>query len=524
MKIAVVADGDHVAQWQRDAITQMGGTESIVFLIRQWDRTWRWQANQLLFRLLTGVTRGSGLTKMVPITAPEQNMVRLRMENTERADQGGLDPGTTLALKEIAPDVAVWFASDGPPTGAQVIAPCPILTFRFGDPFPVSTDVVGFYEMLRSSPVVVLRIERISNGQVEVVADAETKVHPHSYCETRNEAFKHAGMLLRQALGALHSEPKRVALAREEVQPRPSNPTVVRFLVRMARAAFARLRYGAFVQKEWKVSRTDSKTVVGPVDSNALRRLEREQWETVDISPPYVFLADPFFRSDGQTLLVEALNGSTGKGEVVEIGATGTHTVSDRGNHFSYPAVVEQDGIEYIVPETAQWSEPTIYRLVDGRLDPVGPLKMPTPTRVVDGTFHWHDGRLYLFGCDGIVGGSALYLWHSDSLFGEFEPHPANPIRVSPRGSRMAGGLQAVDGRLLRFGQDGSGAYGNGVCLFNVNEISPSAYREEMTGSFRFDHRKGPHTLNFGQDRVVFDWYRERFSLLAGVRRFKGRA
>jgi len=35
----------------------------------------------------------------------------------------------------------------------------------------------------------------------------------------------------------------------------------------------------------------------------------------------------------------------------------------------------------------------------------------------------------------------------------------------------------------------------------------------------RFDGLKGPHTLNFRGGLAVFDWYRERFSAFAGVRR-----
>ena len=88
----------------------------------------------------------------------------------------------------------------------------------------------------------------------------------------------------------------------------------------------------------------------------------------------------------------------------------------------------------------------------------------------------------------------------------------------------MAGGIGRFGETLVRFGQDGSGAYGNGVYAFKIAQLSSESYLEEELGSFRFRQRKGPHTVNFSPDKAVVDWYRERFSLLAGIRRFKGRA
>ena len=101
---------------------------------------------------------------------------------------------------------------------------------------------------------------------------------------------------------------------------------------------------------------------------------------------------------------------------------------------------------------------------------------------MVDPTLLEHDGRLYLFGNRAATGPNALFLWSADTLSESFRLHPLSPIRISPQGSRMAGGLARFDGRLIRLGQDGAGGYGHGIFAFEVEELSREAFRERMIG------------------------------------------
>jgi hypothetical protein len=87
----------------------------------------------------------------------------------------------------------------------------------------------------------------------------------------------------------------------------------------------------------------------------------------------------------------------------------------------------------------------------------------------------------------------------------------------------MAGEFLRSGDRLVRLGQDDSGGYGDGLMAFVVEEIGPLRYRETLARTIRFDEVHGPHTLNFRGGTALFDWYRDRFSLLAGVRRLRGR-
>ena len=85
----------------------------------------------------------------------------------------------------------------------------------------------------------------------------------------------------------------------------------------------------------------------------------------------------------------------------------------------------------------------------------------------------------------------------------------------------MAGRILRAGGRLYRPGQDLRGAYGDGLLLFPIEEISPIAYRESEGTPLRFTGHRGPHTLNIRENTALFDYYDDRFSLLAGLRRLR---
>ena len=142
---------------------------------------------------------------------------------------------------------------------------------------------------------------------------------------------------------------------------------------------------------------------------------------------------------------------------------------------------------------------------------------------MLDPTLFAQSGKVFLFANVAAEGGSVLRLWVSDALAAPFAEHPASPIRLSPAGARMAGAILSAGGTLLRFGQDGRRGYGDGIVLFRIDRLSALDYRETRLGELRFDEVHGPHTLNFRDGSLVFDWYRNRFSLLAGFRRLQSR-
>lgn len=279
-----------------------------------------------------------------------------------------------------------------------------------------------------------------------------------------------------------------------------------------------KLLYGAFVEKIWRVAM--AKTHLSP--AQLLQSFPaRETWTVLPCPSRYRFLADPFPHPTGG-ILAEALRRSDEQGEIVHIAGDRTLVLCAAKGHLSYPGTVTDGSNAFLVPESASWSPPRLYRFDGERVEYVGDLPMECPAPLLDPTLHTgEDGTLYLFANRAEDGPDVVRLWTSRSLDDVFAEHPCSPIRSSALGSRMAGALVSRDGRLFRLGQDSSRRYGDGLALFEVTRLTPSAYSEQEVGLLRFSGVRGPHTLNFTSEGILFDFYEERVSLLAGVRRVR---
>ena len=84
----------------------------------------------------------------------------------------------------------------------------------------------------------------------------------------------------------------------------------------------------------------------------------------------------------------------------------------------------------------------------------------------------------------------------------------------------MGGRIFYFDKKWYRFGQDCSSDYGNGLILYKIKKISINNYIEEEIDYFKYDMPlKGPHNIDIYKNIIVWDYYEERFNLLAGFKR-----
>jgi hypothetical protein len=83
----------------------------------------------------------------------------------------------------------------------------------------------------------------------------------------------------------------------------------------------------------------------------------------------------------------------------------------------------------------------------------------------------------------------------------------------------MAGRILVRDDKIIRFGQNNSYNYGDGVTICNIVKLSPSEYVEKVIDKIAFNNASGPHTVDFFEQSMIFDYYVVRFSLLSWYRR-----
>jgi hypothetical protein len=520
MRIAVLTDG-HISRWQREALLRACRDDEIV-LLRSSGWTRPRPLKHALYYALNLFTVRNRLTRPVPFPADKLNVIEtIDFEPLFDGAWASVPEPLLGRLQQLKLDAVVKFGLGlmRVPPPEQLAAP--ILSFHHGDPRKYRGRPAGFYELVNGEPFVGQVVQAIGDkvDAGRVYAFAESRAIAHSYRKTLLEAYSVSPHLLRPALLNLQGQPLDIAPTGRNYRL-PSNTTVIRFVAGRLAAAFRRVIYGAFAEKRWRVALASAPHTPDPC--RAIAEAERTDWRTFPVAPPYRFYADPFFGEEEHEIFVEALNSRSGKGELVRIRGEQQQRIGGFAGHVSYPGSVVSEGRRLLVPETVEWAAPAAYSIDASTAERELTLDIDA-SQLLDPTLFEHDGRLYLFGNDAADGPSVLHLWHAASLGSRFERHPASPIRVSARGSRMAGEIAAWDGQLYRLGQDFREAYGDGILAFRIIRLDPEHYAEEPAGEARFDRVRGPHTLNRRGDQLLFDYYTNGFTPLAGVRRLLSR-
>lgn len=517
MRIAVLCDGRSLARWQREALARIAPDHELFLLVARDSRRPRRRLRHAAYYALNLAAIRNAQTRRLPFPEDWPWPIADRFEFSPGYDGNWatLSDDAVAWLADSRIDAVVKFALDLLRIPPPERLPVPILSYHHGDPSRYRGRPAGFHEMREGAGVIgqVVQVlgNRLDAGEVLVFADS--RVIAHDYRATLVEAYRLSPFLLPEALEALAAGRRIDRPPSGRAYRLPSNMDVIRFVLRLAGKAARRLGYGLFVEKRWRVATAEAAPGLQLTEAVRQADVARAGWKVARLGPRHRFHADPFFLPDG-SILVEAMNRRSGKGEILRIDGDRQTRLTDGRKHFSYPC--HADG--RVVPETAQWGPPAAYRIGDDALTDRLELDIDAP-RLLDPTVFLHDGHCFLFGNEPADGAGVLHLWVAPALSGRFRRHPASPVRIAASGSRMAGSILRTPDGLFRFGQDWRRGYGDGLVVFRIVELGAEAYSEIELGPAAFASVRGPHTLNWQGGRLLFDFYEERVSPLAGVRR-----
>jgi hypothetical protein len=246
----------------------------------------------------------------------------------------------------------------------------------------------------------------------------------------------------------------------------------------------------------------------------------------VHLVPPVDrFWADPFLARDGDLLWVffEELVYAAPKGTIrcLSIDRSGRigepMDVLEEACHLSYPNVFQSDGHWYMLPESSQRGDLTLYRArrFPCEWEPVKQLL--TNVRIADATLHRQGSTWWMMaGSADSPGGTlddTLHLYSAQSLLGPWAPASPYATRSDPTSSRPAGPLFEWNGRWVRPVQDCRGRYGRALHLMEMDHIDTNGPQEHLLATLSGDTRAGitcAHTYcRVGSDLAV-DWLRWR--------------
>ena len=398
----------------------------------------------------------------------------------------------------------------------------PVLSFHHGDPSKYRGRPAGFYEILNNEKSIGIIVQRLTNklDAGKILAFAESKIVNFSYKKTAINFYTNSKFLLSKAIDN-HLKKGGINIKKNgKLYKLPNNLTVLRFIFLMIMKLIQKVFYGLFFEKKWSIGVFNNKLLL-----NKNEKISYNNIKQIPIDKKYNFYADPFFSIDNKSIRLEALNKFSGLGEILEIPIKDfkKHKLLLFNKHNSYPSSFVYKKKEYLLPEVASHSAQYILS-INKKSQKKKFIKGLENEQIIDATIFKHDKYWYLFFGKQESASSVLNLWISNSPFSKFKPHPKTPIVVSPKKARMAGNILKLKGGIFRFGQNNEGEYGESISILKIDKLTPKDYSENYIGHIKINKFKGPHTINFNRktNLVTLDYYTNKFSFFAGIRRIIG--
>jgi hypothetical protein len=234
-------------------------------------------------------------------------------------------------------------------------------------------------------------------------------------------------------------------------------------------------------------------------------------------SPVDHYYADPFlFERDGSAwLFVEDFDYSLAKGSI----AVARLGDSDAGvsfgpcvvmpYHLSFPLVFEEGGSIFMIPESAEAHQVTLFRS----------RRFPTEWKAervllkgdyVD-TVVWHEAhKWWLLAAQRRPPQAATdaVLLCADSLNGDWRVHPASPLFRDAGRARNAGAIIHRGDKRYRVSQDCSAEYGRSFGVNEITQLTDTIYNERSVVTITSDYfpgTVGTHTYNRAGDWEAID-------------------
>jgi hypothetical protein len=303
----------------------------------------------------------------------------------------------------------------------------------------------------------------------------------------------------------------------------PSNATMLRFLWRTFRLVLSRRLAQWLGERQWFLAYRR----IGPEPD-----ADGDSAPLTTIMPPAGrFYADPFlFQRDGRRFIFfEDWEWSAGSAVIcyVEIDERGHHGAPRlalrQDCHLSYPFVFAEGDSVYMVPETGGRRTVELYRAVRFPFEWTLERVLLEDVSACDATLLRHEGKWWLFVAIDVDGGvplDELFIFSSDSLQGEWEPHPMNPVVSDVRSARPAGRIFSQNGHLIRPAQDCSQAYGWRIVFNRIDALSATDYREQAVSAIEPAPETGnlrTHSYDSDGTYEILDGYRMRPRVSATV-------
>lgn len=519
--VAIILDGMSIQPWQQSSLDMASDLIDIKLILNCTNtKTKKNYIKNFFYYLLNIFSMKFNSNNAIPFIKKDIKVLDFSSEYTGTWQSIPLEVISTLKKEKI--ELVIKYGMNLL-TISNELKGIDIMSFHHGDPKNFRGRPAGFYEIFSGAKKVGMIVQLLSNklDGGKIASKGFSTIYKYSYKKTLMALYKNSAYLLKEAIINYKNDSLYPQLSFGKNFKLPSNTIVLKFLFRMFFHKLNRLYRAAFFEKRWNIALYDYN--LNLMDQSDL---SFKGSKIPNIPKKFEFYADPFFSSDSSLLRVEALNKWTRKGEIVELNIDDLSLKREilSGHHFSYPFTTSYQNDEFIIPETAESHSASYYNL--NSLDKKKPVKIKGMEEVyiTDPTLFKHDEYYYIF-CNHLdAPNERLHLYLSNNFFGPFKEHPVSPVVMDPESARMAGKIVKNGFDLYRLGQDNCLNYGKEISVHKIIDLNPNEYKEKKINTIQYKNKNfyGPHTINFQENQTVTDFYSEKFSIIAGLKRVVG--
>ncbi|OGI04106.1 MAG: hypothetical protein A2Y25_11440 [Candidatus Melainabacteria bacterium GWF2_37_15] len=492
-KIAVLINSYTLEKWKHKILNDLQNSniaDMSFFLINEKDEK---NSGNFLYRLYEKLDRNvfskSGAFKEL---AEEENALEMvEIPNQVQNDENNFDIILNLSKKKCPDSLkkakyGVWFFSFGDENG---FLKAPFLK-----------------ELYENNPLSKCSLDALIDNEEKVLYSSYSSTNPFSLYINQNKNYWKASDFVLRCLkvGAdlCVCPVQKGAHAGAPLLCYPSNLFMFIFFIKLATRMFLQKAKNKFLKEQWFIAFTNkfhSFNIINPPKN----RFFADPFLIQNKQKTYIFFEDYYYeKNKGVISYMEILsNGAFSKPK----------TVLEKDYHLSYPFVFEEYGKFYMIPETLGNRTIELYEAVDFPEQWKLKKVLFRDINAVDSTLLKYNGKYWLFTNIAEKAGylcDELFLFYSDSLFGQWISHPKNPIVSDVRTARCAGKIFIYNGDLIRPSQETSIRYGYSLNFNKIESLSEKAYKEKTIRKIKPESIKGNlavHTYNSENGFEIID-------------------
>ncbi len=529
LRIGLIIDGYNVPNWTyhiADRIVKSNSSEIVVVIKVEKKREFRTKEYNILFQKFIAYDRQA---YEVEHDATEVKSLLDIIDISEiqpitLTSQGQFIPIKKVGIKDLRLDVLLKFDSDSNITQFEELSRYGVWYYYVGNYPKLSPTLYGVREFLEKQEVTKTTLSSwMGEGKKEIkLFESYSRTDPHSVHRSLNNTYWKAVSFMPRKLNELFLLGPELFFKKEKNMDsgivncdrtyKPPNAIEIsillfKYFVSKLKNKISELQY--FDQWILLYKLSDKKDI--SINFSEFKRLT---------PPKDRFWADPFviFNNDTYFIFIEELIYKNGKGTIAVIEMDNNtkyiepQIILKSDYHMSYPFIIEDQGIFYMLPETEDNNRIELFECIDFPLTWKLKEVLFNNIRAVDSTILKYNGKYWLFtniqeNEGTFTSDDELFLFYSDSLLnGNWTPHPQNPIVSDVRNARPAGRVYTQNGRLYRPAQNCAKHYGHGIQIHEIITLTEDKYEERIKKSILPDWNKdliSTHTLNH-DNRLTF--------------------